>query len=83
MQHMIREGGIGFGPWFDVFELIYQNKLTILHKFFLFIYNETHVECPLVSLQFIDQSYVELTNVPKHFSNFSWAFLTNNFFSLA
>ena len=25
------------------------------------------------------QEHAELPNVPKHFSNFSWAFLTNNF----
>ena len=57
--------------------------LTILYILFLIIYNVTHVECPLVSLQFIDQSYVELPNVPKHFFKFLWAFLTNNFFLFA
>ena len=36
----------------------------------LIIGNVKHVECLLFSLQFLDQSYVELPNVPNHFSNF-------------
>ena len=47
------------------------------------VYNVTHVEFPLVSVQFIDQSYAELPIVAKIFFNLSGAFLTKCFFLFA